>query len=66
MFCPRAEHVPATNTFTDTTGGKPYVYLLCPRHYEPLRVWKERLRQRERKRQEGRGILTADDFVRPD
>ena len=42
MFCPRAEHAPATNTFTDTSG---YVYLLCPRHYEPLRQWKERLRR---------------------
>jgi histone acetyltransferase (RNA polymerase elongator complex component) len=61
MFCPRAEHQPATNQYADRFG---YVYLLCPRHYEPLRQWKERLRQRERKRQSGRGILKASDFVR--
>lgn len=61
MFCPRTEHQPATNTFTDTKG---YVYLLCPRHYEPLRQWKHRLVERERKRQSGRGILKASDFLR--
>ena len=61
MFCSRYEHVLATNAYTDRFG---YVYLLCPRHYEPLRQWKERLRQREAKRQSGRGILKASDFVR--
>jgi histone acetyltransferase (RNA polymerase elongator complex component) len=61
MFCPAAEHVQATTTYTDRFG---YVYLLCPRHYEPLRQWKHRLVERERKRQSGRGILKASDFVR--
>jgi hypothetical protein len=61
MFCNRAEHVLATNQYVDRFG---YVYLLCPRHYEPLRRWKHRLVERERKRQEGRGILKASDFLR--
>ena len=39
MFCPAADHAPATNTFTDSKG---YVYRLCPRHYEPLRAWQLR------------------------
>ena len=60
MFCAKAHHVLASNTYTDRFG---YVYLLCPRHYEPLRDWQERLRLRERKRQQGRGILTVDDFL---
>ena len=63
MFCPKGEHSVATNQYVDRFR---YVYLLCPRHYEPLRDWQERLRRREIKRQSGRGILKADDFLRPE